>query len=284
MQTAKQTLSIGQAIWLLLLTVGLMLSLGVGLGLLTASYDVALVLHPGAMAAVQVLAIGVILIWGAISGRMSLENVFPLRALRSSVLLPIIPTVIGASILLSEADNVLRLVLPMPEAMTYVLSSLVGGEGKLWWSALAVVVVAPLAEEFLFRGLILNNFLSRYSVRKSIVASALLFGAFHLNPWQFAGGTIAGLLFGWWFVRTRSLIPCIVGHAMYNGLPLILIGIFQVNVPGYTGSVAGLAFQPAWFTVSGLVLAGVGVAMMVRAFTRTAENNALVSRQGLQET
>ncbi|MGH2373484.1 MAG: lysostaphin resistance A-like protein [bacterium] len=275
MQTVHESLSIGRAIWLLCVTVMLMLVLAVGLGFLTASYDVALILHPGVMAAVQLSGIGTVLVWYATRGRMSPARVFPLRRVRRSVLLPVIPTVIGASILLSEADNVLRLVLPMPEAMTSVLSSLVGRQGNLWWSVLAVAVVAPLAEEFLFRGLVLNGLLRRYSPRKAIVASALLFGAFHLNPWQFVGGTFAGLLFGWWFVRTRSLIPSIMGHAVYNVLPLVLMGILNVQVPGYTASVGGAAFQPAWFTAAGLLLAGAGVAMLVRAFTKSADTSAV---------
>lgn len=274
MQTVNESLSIGRAIWLLCVTVVLMFVLAVGLGLLTASYDVALILHPGVMAAVQLVGIGTVLIWCATRGRMSFGRVLPLQRVRRSVLLPVIPTVIGASILLSEADNMLRLVLPMPEAMTSVLSSLVGKQGNLLWSALAVAVVAPLAEESLFRGLVLNGLLRRYSPRKSIVASALLFGAFHLNPWQFVGGTFAGLLFGWWFVRTRSLIPSIMGHAVYNVLPLVLMGILHVKVPGYTASMGGAASQPVWFTAAGLVLAGAGVVMLVRVFTNAAVTSA----------
>ncbi len=273
MQTVNESLSIGRAIWLLCITVALMLVIAVGLGFFTASYDVALILHPGVMATVQLVGIGTILIWCATRGRMSFARVFPLGRVRPSVLLPVIPTVIGASILLSEADNLLRLVLPMPEAMTSVLSSLVGKQGNLWWSALAIAVVAPLAEESLFRGLVLNGLLRRYSPRKAIVASALLFGAFHLNPWQFVGGTVAGLLFGWWFVRTRSLLPSIMGHAVYNVLPLVLLGIFHVKIPAYTASAAGGAFQSVWFTACGLVLVGAGLLMLVRAFTKTTDTS-----------
>src|SRR5207249_4934307 len=48
--------------------------------------------------------------------------------------------------------------------------------------------------------------------------TAVLFGAFHLNPWQFPGAVGLGVIFGWWFVRTGSLVPCIFGHAFVNGL------------------------------------------------------------------
>jgi hypothetical protein len=199
-----------------------------------------------------------------------LGKAFPLKAVRASYLLPVVPAVLGASILLSEADNLLRRVLPMPAEYTYMLSNLVGEQASLWGSLLALVVVAPVGEELLFRGLILNGFLSRYSVRKAIVASALLFGAFHLNPWQFVGATLAGLLFGWWYVQTRSLIPCIVGHSLFNGVPFVLARVLHVQVPGFSGGADGVVLQPVWFDLSGLLLVGVGLWMLARALRNAA--------------
>ena len=117
-------------------------------------------------------------------------------------------TVIGTSILISEADNLLRTFLPPPAWFSDYLKSLVSAEISLWGSILSLVVVAPLTEELLVRGLILRGFLSHYSTRKAILASAIFFGVLHLNPWQFIGATVLGILFAWWFVQTRSMLPC----------------------------------------------------------------------------
>jgi membrane protease YdiL (CAAX protease family) len=83
-------------------------------------------------------------------------------------------------------------------------------------------VAAPLIEEVLFRGIILRSFLQQYSRWSAIVGSALLFGLFHLNIYQFATGTILGVVMGWLYERSRSLWPCILLHSAYNAATIYL--------------------------------------------------------------
>ena len=83
-------------------------------------------------------------------------------------------------------------------------------------ATLAVCAMAPLLEEMLFRGIVLRGFLQRYSRWQAILGSALLFGAAHLNIYQFIVGLVLGTVLGWLYERTRSLIPCIALHAAYN--------------------------------------------------------------------
>ena len=40
-------------------------------------------------------------------------------------------------------------------------------------------------------------------------------GLIHLNPWQFVPATLLGVLFAWFLLRTGSLVPCLVGHALH---------------------------------------------------------------------
>lgn len=89
------------------------------------------------------------------------------------------------------------------------------GDGSVA-SVVLVVVLAPVLEEMLFRGLILRGFLAWYPRWQAILASALLFGAAHLNLYQFVVCALGGVLLGWLYERTRSLIPCIALHAAYN--------------------------------------------------------------------
>lgn len=81
---------------------------------------------------------------------------------------------------------------------------------------LSAVIAAPIAEEIFFRGIILEGFLKNYSPQKAIVCSALMFGIYHLNPWQAIGATVSGLVIGWIYWRTRSLVPGIFLHASNN--------------------------------------------------------------------
>jgi membrane protease YdiL (CAAX protease family) len=84
------------------------------------------------------------------------------------------------------------------------------------FSFIAIVIVAPVMEEILFRGIILDGFLKRYTPAKSIIVSSLLFGAVHLNPWQFVTGVILGSLAGWVYYRTGSLTLTILIHLSNN--------------------------------------------------------------------
>ncbi|MBE9468875.1 MAG: CPBP family intramembrane metalloprotease [Bacteroidetes bacterium] len=102
--------------------------------------------------------------------------------------------------------------LPMPEFMKKIF--LESGNGV--FSFIAIVIAAPILEELIFRGIILNGFLQRYSPTKSIIISSVLFGFLHLNPWQFIGALIFSLFSGWIYYRTRKLTLSILIHSVNN--------------------------------------------------------------------
>lgn len=81
---------------------------------------------------------------------------------------------------------------------------------------LLACVLAPVLEEMLFRGIILRSFLLQYGRWPAICGSAALFGAAHLNLYQYAGAVGVGIFLGWLYERSRSLLPCIALHALYN--------------------------------------------------------------------
>ena len=78
-------------------------------------------------------------------------------------------------------------------------------------------VAAPVLEEMLFRGVILRGFLRQYSRTFAILWSSALFGLAHLNLYQLATATAIGIVAGWLYERCKSLWPCILLHAAYNG-------------------------------------------------------------------
>ena len=262
---------IRQAIWLLVLIFFLMIVLSISVGILDGIVDFSFGEHPATLAIVNLIAIGLLLMWGLKKAKASFKEVFSFVPMRMSLFLPMSLTIIGVGILLSELDNLLRTVLPMPAVIADFYMNLFLGQKSLWGSFVLVVVVAPLTEELLFRGLILRGFLSRYTMRKAVLASAILFGIFHLNPWQFLGAAIMGVLFAWLFVRTRSLLPCFFGHALNNALPLILLGIFNLEIPGVTTIFTKVEFQPLWLDLFGLLLAGLGLWLLNRMFGKADE-------------
>jgi len=88
-------------------------------------------------------------------------------------------------------------------------------------SLLSSLILAPIFEEIIFRGYILKGFLSTYSSRKAIIASAIIFGLVHFYPHQIIGAIPLGLFFGWVYYKTRSIGITIILHFFTNLTGLI---------------------------------------------------------------
>ena len=90
--------------------------------------------------------------------------------------------------------------------------------------ALTISVIAPVLEEVMFRGAI-QGYMMRHmrSPWAAMVAAALVFGIFHMNPVQVVYASLLGFVFGWLYYRTGSLMSVIVGHVLNNSLATILL-------------------------------------------------------------
>lgn len=98
------------------------------------------------------------------------------------------------------------------------------GMSRNVWGVLAITIGAPLVEELLFRGGVMNSLhRAGYGPRAMILWSALIFGVFHLNPAQIPFAFLLGLLLGWLYYRTGSLLPGILCHFINNSLGVILL-------------------------------------------------------------
>lgn len=82
-------------------------------------------------------------------------------------------------------------------------------------AAVAVVVIAPVAEELIFRGLSFAA-LGRYA----LPGSAALFAMAHGLPILLAPIFVAGLALGWLRRRTASLYPSLAVHMSLNAIAL----------------------------------------------------------------
>lgn len=95
------------------------------------------------------------------------------------------------------------------------------GEGAT--RALNVVVIGlwgPFAEEVFFRGFLLAAFVARLGAAWAVVASAAVFAIAHLEIGSLIPIFVVGLLFGWLYLRTRSLWPPIMAHMLQNIIAL----------------------------------------------------------------
>ena len=93
-----------------------------------------------------------------------------------------------------------------------------------WMIFVTSALVPALAEEFFFRGYVLSAFRNRIAPLRAILYSSLIFGLFHvingsvLSLERFFPTTLLGLALGFVAIRTHSLWPGVLLHAIHNGL------------------------------------------------------------------
>jgi uncharacterized protein len=94
-----------------------------------------------------------------------------------------------------------------------------------FFSVTHVTVWVPLCEELWFRALLYTSLRTRFGVAASAVVTAALFAAVHSpeTPVEAAGHFFQAVLFSFWYERTRSLWPNVIGHSLHNALPCAVL-------------------------------------------------------------
>jgi ABC-2 type transport system permease protein/sodium transport system permease protein len=140
-----------------------------------------------------------------------------------------------------------------------------------WMIFVTSALVPALAEEFFFRGYVLSAFRNRIAPLRAVLYSALIFGLFHvingsvLSLERFFPTTLLGLALGFVAIRTHSLWPGVLLHAIHNGLLFWLTRFSEKELSEWFGS-TNQHFPPIWILASlASVACGIG---LVYLFTR----------------
>ena len=86
---------------------------------------------------------------------------------------------------------------------------------------ISVVILAPIVEEIIFRGVIFNEASKYKGGAFPIIISALLFGLAHMQPIQIVYAFISGLIFAFVYSKTHSLPIVMFLHMLNNLLTLV---------------------------------------------------------------
>lgn len=150
----------------------------------------------------------------------------------------------------------------------------VATSNDLWMNALIMVICAPIAEELLFRKLLIDRTV-QFGEKLAIILSALMFAFYHGNIYQFCYAFVLGCVFGYVYAKSGKVIYTIVLHMMINffgsvasvlvmkasGLTKIMDGsITDPNemVSYLMGNLGGLAIFGVYFLVIiGMVIGGI---------------------------
>jgi len=179
-------------------------------------------------------------------GRLSLVSI-----------IAIVPTCIGSLLLLTELQSVLQQIVPVSDRLKNSLELIYNPDDVLG-VILMVCLVAPFTEEIIFRGVILSGFLKNYHKLEALLLSSWLFGFIHLNLWQYIGAFFLGLLLGLIYMRTKSVIPSMLCHGLYNGSTLVIDKVWTYLFMRFSLPILII-------NVSGVALLVIGVILLIQS-------------------
>ncbi|MGN1229390.1 MAG: lysostaphin resistance A-like protein [Prevotella sp.] len=148
----------------------------------------------------------------------------------------------------------------LPDVAGETLTKIISTPGGYF----VIALLAPVVEEVVFRGAILRTLLSSMQSKwGAICFTAALFALIHANPAQMPHAFLMGLLMGWLYMRTGSILPAVVFHwanntvayfiaVAYPGDDMKLVDIFSGNETAVVMSVVFslCIFLPALFQLN----------------------------------
>ena len=138
------------------------------------------------------------------------------------------------------------------------------GVNNVILSILVVGIVAPFAEELLFRGIIYNKLSKSISITGTIIIQGILFGAYHMNLVQGLYASLLGIVFGYVTFKTKSIWPAIIMHMVNNTV--------SVTVPYILGESFDSLFAYIILLFIGFIISSIGI-VLIRKYNPKEEES-----------
>lgn len=111
----------------------------------------------------------------------------------------------------------------LPDTSAETFTKLMGNQ----YGYFVICLFVPFVEETVFRGAILKSLLGVFrNPWVAILISAVIFAVVHLNPAQMPHALLIGLLLGWMYYRTGSILPGVALHWVNNTVVYSLCKLF----------------------------------------------------------
>lgn len=216
------------AFGVILLSIRLAALIAADLGILPAAQAVHKVASdPFCLGAATAAGVGCALLAGRVwhAPRAPWSSLLALRPVRGAT--PLLALAAGLSLQfpLTELQNIAEIYAPIsPEQKQEIYQMLSPADWRqVIGSVTALVLAAPICEELLFRGLILQGLYQRHSALFAVSISSIFFGLSHIRlTASILPAMVAGLILGAIALRTGSILSSMVLHASINAAPLLL--------------------------------------------------------------
>jgi len=94
---------------------------------------------------------------------------------------------------------------------------------------LIVVVVAPIVEEMVFRGVVLTSIRARWGDTVAIGASSFVFAAMHISLFSFLPIFAVAVVLSALFIKSKSLWVSIACHSAFNGVGVVFLLVLRAR-------------------------------------------------------
>lgn len=108
---------------------------------------------------------------------------------------------------------------------------------------LSIVVLGPIIEEILFRGILLSRWSAKWGMRKAVLISALAFSIMHFDK---VGAFLFALCMSILYLRTQTLLVPIAAHALNNAIVMAITIVEAHNFGGSADNTIDHFFSIAW--------------------------------------
>lgn len=141
--------------------------------------------------------------------------------------------------------------------------------GRGFFTVLVSVVFAPIFEEIICRGVVLESFRAKYGVWAGWICSSLFFGLIHGQVTAMFNASIMGLVLGYAYIRSNSIFSVIILHAFNNGLALALMA-FGLGHSTFREMIPNAQLYWAVWAVA-FVIVAIGAVIMVRNIRKSSK-------------
>ncbi len=155
--------------------------------------------------------------------------------------------------------------IPFPESPIYLVITII-----------SIAVIGPIAEEFIFRGMLLHRMMKKTSMWGGILISSILFGILHAD---IIGATIFGIITSLLYLKTGNLLIPILLHIFNNSIAVILSFV----APSWpTWAVAEKSDIYTYILPNTIVL-GISSILVIWVVVRLARGVRLKSKEDIKE-
>lgn len=144
--------------------------------------------------------------------------------------------------------------------------------GRLSITILAVGM-APVLEEFFFRGLIQRTLERRFGAAAGILVASAIFAAVHVLPWVFPLHFFLGAAFGYAVWATGSIWTGVILHAANNAVAVAALGM-QGEEAGPTPTLWEAGPDVQWWMTIAILIMSAAAAWIVAGGLRKASREA----------